>query len=65
MTKKQFIKLFKGFSRNEILVYTDFVKKYKGKLSYYKMFALLKVAEMFGKNFPDEALCYVEVVMRD
>lgn len=65
MTKKQFEKRLVGFSRNEIKVYTDFVKGYKGRLSYRRMFLMLKVAEIFGKTLPNETLCYINAVMKD
>lgn len=66
MTKKQFEKCFVGFSRNEIKAYTDFVKSYKGRLSYLRMFLLMKLAtETFGKSLPDETLCYIEAVMKN
>lgn len=66
MTKKQFEKRFIGFSRNETKVYTDFVKSYKGRLSYLRMFMLLKLAtECFGKSIPDETLCYIDAVMKN
>lgn len=55
--------MFKGFDRNEIKLFTDCVKKYNGKLSYFRMYLLLYCASMFGKNFPDEAISYCEAVM--
>ncbi len=66
MTKNQFlIKTgLKGCHRLEIKPYLDIVDRYKGKLSYFRLFLLIYIAVSFGRRGPDDILCYVDAVMR-
>ena len=65
MTKNQFlIKTgLKGCHRLEIKPCLGIVDRYKGKLSYFRLFQLIYIAVSFGRRGPDEILGYVDAVM--
>ena len=41
----------------------DAVAKYKGRLSYFRLFLLIHIATTFGRRGPDDILGYVDAVM--
>lgn len=65
MTKNQFLKKtgLKSCHRLEYKPYLDIVAKYKGKLSYLRLYMLIYIAVSFGRT-GDEILNYVDAVMR-
>lgn len=66
MTKNQFLKKtgLKGCHRGEIKPYLDIVARYKGYLSYHRLYLLIYIAVMFGRCHPNDILGYVDAVMR-
>ena len=65
MTKNQFLKKtgLKSCHRLEYKPYLDIVDRYKGKLSYRRLYMLIYIALSFGRT-GDEILGYVDAVMR-
>ena len=65
MTKNQFLKKygFKKFPIRYAKPYLDIVARYKGRLSYFRLSLLIRVALGFGRRGPDDILSYVAAVM--
>lgn len=65
MNKNQFLKKtgLKGEHRLVAKPYLDIVARYKGRLSYLRLFLLITVAVTFGRRGPDEILSYIDAVM--
>lgn len=65
MNKNQFLKKLglKGEHRLAVKPYFDIVARYKGRLSYLRLYFLIHIAVMFGRRGPDDILCYVDAVM--
>lgn len=65
MTKNQFLKKtgLKGEHRLAAKPYLDIVARYKGKLSYHRLYFLILIAINFGRRGPDDILGYVDAVM--
>lgn len=62
MTRKQFFKNVGLDQPRDKKPFVDLVKKYKGKLSYNRMYLLVYTAVMFGKC-GEEIPAYIEAVM--
>ncbi len=62
MTRKQFFKSVGLDQPKDKKPFIDLIKKFKGKLSYTRMYMLVYTAVMFGKR-GQEILSYIEVVM--
>ena len=65
MTKNQFLKKFgfKEFPIRYAKPYLDIVAHYKGRLSYFRLSLLIRVAIRFGRRGPDSILSYVSAVL--
>ena len=62
MTRKQFFKKLGINQSREKRRFTDIVKKYKGALSYFRLYLLLYTAIRLGRRGCD-AFAYVEAIM--
>ena len=66
MTKNQFLKETGLKSEHRLVAkpYLDTVARYKGRLSYFRLFLLMNIAVTFGRVGPDDILGYVDAVMK-
>lgn len=62
MTRKQLFKNIGLDQPKDQKPFIDLIKKYKGRLSYSRMYMLIATAVMFGKR-GSEILSYIEVIM--
>lgn len=63
MTKKQFFKKFRLNQPKDKAPYIAVVKKYKGKLSYFRLYLLIHVAVMLRRYGSESIISYVEAVI--
>lgn len=62
MTRKQCLKRF-DLNREDKAKFINVVKKYKGYLSYTRLFLLVYLSWAFGRKGIEEILSYVEAVI--
>lgn len=63
MTRKQFFKKLPLLERNDKKELLDIVKQYAGKLSYERLYMILYVCMLTGRQCLPEAIGFVHAVM--
>lgn len=63
MTRKQFFKRTGLDQPRHKKPFLDLIKKYKGRLPYWRLYMLIYVAIRLGRRGPGSIISYIEAVM--